>query len=168
MSLIQEILKITDDFLKHSYVLFHEVNGNESLSKEEREGLIELITVLLIPMLKDVSKSVDYPNDNESFVNHFAHALVIYGEVNGILKKSQSYSDKMRANAKIKVANDPWDEDIKMAFECWQQWQENPTKYKSRADFGRKMADKAKHITDNRTFERWDVTWKSEVILEIK
>lgn len=70
------------------------------------------------------------------------------------------------ALAKLRVAkrleNDPRQAEKALVRECWELWQDDPTRYKGKADFARDMLSKFEHLKSSRVIERWCLQWESE------
>ncbi len=46
--------------------------------------------------------------------------------------------------------------------DCWERWQKNQPKYKSKSAFARDMLDKYESLESQRVIERWCKEWESE------
>lgn len=75
--------------------------------------------------------------------NALANAIAIKSE-NEKLKKVRRDMAYRGAIARIKL--DPKQNDKKFVFACWQEWQDSPERYSSKASFARDMLDKCEHV----------------------
>jgi hypothetical protein len=89
--------------------------------------------------------------------NALANAMAIISEDEKLqeIRKNFAYRGAM-----AKVENDPKQKDKKFVYECWQDWQEKPTRYQSKAAFARDMLDKCEHLVSNKKIEDWCREWE--------
>lgn len=84
------------------------------------------------------------------------------------LPRNDVYQDglaksKLARNAVMtKLANDPKQNAKQYVFSCWQVWQEEPERYKSKADFAKKMLkqEQCKSLTSQKKIEDWCRGWE--------
>ena len=89
----------------------------------------------------------------------------------------QTYAEKMllkgtelgkeyqaRVNAEKKLANDPKQAAKRYVHDCWENWQLNSTRFKSKADFARNMLNhkQCECLQDTKTIEGWCRAWKKK------
>ncbi|EIN02289.1 hypothetical protein WQE_04852 [Paraburkholderia hospita] len=67
-----------------------------------------------------------------------------------------------RAGAQGKLAKDPKQVEKKFVRDCWQGWQEDPSRYKSKAAFARDMMEKCAHLTSTKQIEDWCRDWEKQ------
>lgn len=89
--------------------------------------------------------------------NALANAIAIKSK-NETLKKVRRDMAYRGAIARIKL--DPKQNDKKFVFTCWQEWQNSPEKYSSKASFARDMLDKCEHIVSSKKIEDWCRDWE--------
>lgn len=64
--------------------------------------------------------------------------------------------------AEARLAKDPKQADKKGVRECWELWQADKRRYKSKAAFAKDMLDKFEQLESQRVIERWCKEWESE------
>lgn len=69
-------------------------------------------------------------------------------------------TERARFNAKLKLANDPKQQEKSFIFDCWQSWQEKPDSYKSKAAFAKDMLTKCEHLASQKKIEDWCREWE--------
>ena len=62
--------------------------------------------------------------------------------------------------ALAKHATDPKQKDKALVRECWDAWQENPSRYKGKAKFASDMRDKFPNLESQAVIERWCRAWE--------
>jgi hypothetical protein len=67
-----------------------------------------------------------------------------------------------RHAVKTKLASDPKQDDKKRVYECWSEWQKQPGRYKTKAQFARDMREKFENLESQPVIERWCRTWEKE------
>lgn len=88
--------------------------------------------------------------------NAFSNAIAIISENEKLqdIRKDFAYR-----GAIARIERDPKQHDKKFVYKCWQEWQENPKRYRSKAAFARDMIDKCEHIVSNKKIEDWCRKW---------
>lgn len=71
-------------------------------------------------------------------------------------------SERGKKAALARLENDPRQKEKELVYECWQQWQKTPNKYKSKAAFARDMLDKCEHLTSTKKIEDWCRQWETQ------
>ena len=61
-----------------------------------------------------------------------------------------------------KLRRDPKQREKTFVRECWDEWQENPGNYKSKAAFARDMLSKCEHLESAKKIEDWCRQWTAE------
>lgn len=61
-----------------------------------------------------------------------------------------------------KLARDPKQAEKRFVRECWESWQAEPTRYKTKAAFARDMIEKCAHLTSTNQIEEWCRNWERE------
>ena len=69
-----------------------------------------------------------------------------------------------RKGVKAKLAKDTDGKQREKAFilECWKNWQQSPSTYKSKAAFARDMLTKCESLTSQKKIEDWCREWEKE------
>lgn len=65
-----------------------------------------------------------------------------------------------RAGVAAKLARDPKQAAKATVKECWEAWQEEPDRYKSKAAFARDMLNKFEHLESQPVIEGWCRAWE--------
>ena len=104
-------------------------------------------------------------------MNEVFKSLLAYGQSNMMLGSALTLSgahwskDSIRSNALRavgeKLANDPKQKDKATVRECWDDWQKQPTRYRSKAAFARDMREKFPRLESQPVIERWCREWES-------
>lgn len=71
-------------------------------------------------------------------------------------------SDQGKKGALARLAIDPKQADKKKVRDCWELWQNDKGRYKSKAAFARDMLEKFENLENHRVLERWCKEWESE------
>lgn len=100
----------------------------------------------------------------------FTEASQILGEMMPEIRKCikayyTTLTPSMRAmvNAYKKLESDPKQKEKVFVCECWQDWQKNPDRYKSKAAFARDMLTKCEHLISQKKIEDWCREWENSV-----
>jgi hypothetical protein len=72
----------------------------------------------------------------------------------------QARSELAFRAAKEKHAQDPKQAEKTFVFECWEEWQEHPEKYKGKAAFARDMLNKCEKLESQKVIEDWCRQWE--------
>lgn len=75
--------------------------------------------------------------------------------------KSMERANTARSGAIAKLANDPKQAEKASVRECWEVWQKEPSRYKSKAAFSKDMLGKFESLESQRVIERWCKEWES-------
>jgi|CXWL01.1.fsa_nt_gi hypothetical protein len=89
--------------------------------------------------------------------NALANAIAIKSD-NEKLKEVRRDMAYQGAIARIRL--DPKQNDKKFVFTCWQEWQDCPERYSSKASFARDMLEKCEHLVSNKKIEDWCREWE--------
>jgi hypothetical protein len=65
-----------------------------------------------------------------------------------------------QSGGKAKHAKDPKQVEKKFVRECWNEWQRDPAKYKTKAAFSRDMLEKCTHLVSQKQIEDWCRDWE--------
>lgn len=65
-----------------------------------------------------------------------------------------------RRLAQARWMNDPKTKDKAFVKECWLEWQKEPKRYTSKAEFARDMLTKCEYLISNRVIEDWVREWE--------
>ncbi len=81
------------------------------------------------------------------------------------IKSQNSKLQKFRKDmafrgAMARVLRDPKQKDKKFVYTCWQEWQNNPERYASKAAFARDMLEKCEHLVNYKIIEDWCRKWE--------
>lgn len=66
-----------------------------------------------------------------------------------------------RNGALAKKKSDPRQVEKIFIHECWKEWQKNPNRYASKAEFARDMLTKLDHLTSQKKIEDWCREWQA-------
>lgn len=66
-----------------------------------------------------------------------------------------------RNGALAKKKSDPRQVEKIFIRECWKEWQKNPNRYASKAEFARDMLTKSSHLTSQKKIEDWCREWEA-------
>lgn len=69
-------------------------------------------------------------------------------------------SEFARRIAQVRWMNDPKTNDKAFVKECWLEWQKEPKRYTSKAEFARDMLTKCENLKSNRVIEDWVREWE--------
>lgn len=58
-----------------------------------------------------------------------------------------------------RLKRDPRQKEKQFIFECWENWQQHPASYASKAAFARDMLTKCEHLTSQKKIEDWCREW---------
>jgi hypothetical protein len=101
-----------------------------------------------------------FPGVSDEQIGQYLDSNSIYNFVAIVLENANAV--RARVSAQARLANDPKQADKASVRECWVLWQKEPTRYKSKAAFGRDMLDKFRYLESQRVIERWCKEWESE------
>ncbi|TDY23926.1 hypothetical protein B0G81_4328 [Paraburkholderia sp. BL6665CI2N2] len=59
-----------------------------------------------------------------------------------------------------KAAKDPRQREKAFVKDCWKAWQDDPSRYPSKAEFARDMLKKCEHLVSAQKIEKWCKTWE--------
>lgn len=76
--------------------------------------------------------------------------------------RRMALSDAAKANALVRLANDPKQKEKALVKECWVIWQRQSQRYKGNAAFARDMLQKFETLTSQPVIERWCRDWQEE------
>lgn len=65
-----------------------------------------------------------------------------------------------RKGAAVRHARSPKTKDRQFVFACWQDWQRQPNRYPTKAEFARDMLDKTEHLKSQKNIEDWAREWE--------
>lgn len=82
------------------------------------------------------------------------------GEDEGVVRQVRKTLATIAAMAKL--AADPKQADKVLVRECWDEWQKQPDRYKSKAAFARDMRDKFPNLESQPVIEGWCRAWGNE------
>ncbi len=68
-----------------------------------------------------------------------------------------------RKGAVTKLANSPKQKEKQQVRECWDDWQKDPNRYKSKEEFADDMRLKYLNLKSQRVITRWCLEWEREV-----
>ncbi|MDP2225801.1 hypothetical protein [Nitrosomonas sp.] len=82
--------------------------------------------------------------------------------VNEAVVEGVRYQKQHQARKAVieKLKRDPKQKEKKFVYVCWQEWQDNPERYASKAAFARDMLDKCEHLVSNKIIEDWCREWE--------
>ena len=80
----------------------------------------------------------------------------------GNIKLQKVRCDIAKRGAMAKLASDPKQKDKIFVKECWKDWQEIPSKYKSKVKFAKDMLDKCEHLESQKVITDWCAKWGKE------
>ena len=70
-------------------------------------------------------------------------------------------SERAKKLVSAKLADEPKQKDKQQVRGCWDEWQKNPTRYKSKAEFARDMLQKFESLISPQVIERWCRDWSN-------
>jgi hypothetical protein len=68
--------------------------------------------------------------------------------------------------ARAKLANDPKQKERALVRECWEDWQQEPDRYRGKAAFARDMLSKFESLQSQPVIEGWCRIWERETITQ--
>jgi hypothetical protein len=69
---------------------------------------------------------------------------------------------RAKHRARLKVEKDPRQAEKAQVRACWEMWRDEPSRYKSKAEFALDMLSKFESLKSQRVIERWCLAWESE------
>jgi len=72
---------------------------------------------------------------------------------------SQSKTEQAIKSATVRHRDDPKRKEKQIIFECWNDWQSKPYKYRTKAEFARTMLVTCKHLSSQKKIEDWCREW---------
>lgn len=78
------------------------------------------------------------------------------------LAGDQQISAKAKMHAMHRMSTDPKQKAKQQVRECWELWQGEKGRYKSKAAFAKDMLDKFERLESQRVIERWCKEWETE------
>lgn len=105
------------------------------------------------------TNSTDAVSASVSAGNALANAIAIDS---GNEKAREARKNMARKGAIARIERDPRQAAKQFVFNCWQEWQDAPDEYKSKADFARKMLkdEQCKSLTSQKKIEDWCREWE--------
>jgi len=76
--------------------------------------------------------------------------------------RARQREETAKSGAAAKLANDPRRAEKQFIRDCWQDWRDGKTEYKSKAAFARDMIQKCEHLTSIKKVEDWCREWEKE------
>lgn len=142
------------DIDDNGYIREISAGSDFDLHPEDKPRAIALALLIL-----DCAKSSsDFLRLFQSY--EFANALKFM--VDGQAEVERVLSGMKRSAAYVRWKADPKTEQKLFVKECWKEWQQKPTKYKSKASFALDMLDKCENLTSSKVIENWCREWEKE------
>lgn len=77
--------------------------------------------------------------------------------------KARAISRQQSERAKAKHATDQKQEEKRFVKDCWNAWNDEPSRYKSKAAFARDVLEKCKLLESTKVIEDWCREWEKEM-----
>ncbi len=126
---------------------------------ESREHALVKAENIIECLIHDYGGHYDFINQLDAVIKkNPIGALTLFAIL--IKHTENEFSIRAQISANKWHENNPKRKDKEFIFECWQEWCNKPSQYKSKADFSRSMLDKCEHLTSQKKIEDWCREWE--------
>lgn len=156
---VERVLKrLDEDLIKNGYafdpldVLY---NNGSDVSKEE---LIKSICVVMLCHINEAINHLERSRHRELSISMSS----AYQCLSHLQIQCSSYVDGRVRGGVERHLRDPKAKDKAFVYECWQDWQSNPSAYRGPTAFAKDMLDKVSNLSsDTQVIMRWAREWKN-------
>ena len=127
--------------------------------------------IFLFNALKEVDNAlIGLALDNEAVVaaieaaNSLSNAMAIES---GSAREQEIRREMAYRSAMEKLRRDPKQQEKGFVRECWNEWQQNADRYKTKAAFAKDMLTKCDHLSSQKKIEDWCREWEKETSTQL-
>lgn len=153
-------------FYEHLCEPYKPENYLEGTPFRKEPSTSELLEAIAIYWFGEAATHFSNQNTEECFTflheSYQARALNDYDNTFYMLEETHKEERSLMARraAEDRLKRDPKQKEKRFINSCWQEWQNNPTRYSGKAAFARDMLDKCEHLVSGKKIEDWCREWE--------